>query len=63
MTTNLRHSSDLLTVKEAATLAGVSRHTIRVWIRRGRLGVLVLPSGRVRIPASRLLRDPDERKD
>jgi excisionase family DNA binding protein len=39
-----------LTVKEAATAAGVSERTMRRWIRDGRLAGCYKVGGRVRIP-------------
>jgi excisionase family DNA binding protein len=44
-----------LTVDEAAQVWGVCHHTIRKWIKEGRLaGFRVNPRGRFRIPISEL---------
>ena len=48
-----------LTVKEAATAAGVSERTMRRWIRDGRLAGCYKVGGRVRIP-ERAIRDAAE---
>lgn len=48
-----------LTVKEAATAAGVSERTMRRWIREGRLAGCYKVGGRVRIP-ERAIRDAAE---
>ncbi len=52
--------TDLLTVRAVADRLRLTPDTVRVWISKGRLRALRLPSGRLRIEASdveRLLRD------
>lgn len=42
--------------KEAAELLNVSRQTIWVWIRKGKIKALKLPSGQYRIPDSEIVK-------
>ena len=52
--------------KEAASILGVTVHTIQVWDRVGKIKCLRLPSGRRRIPESeirRVLNLQEERKE
>ena len=51
----LREIKELLTKNEAAKLVKVCERTIRRWIRSGKLKVITLPSGRVRISTDELL--------
>ena len=46
-TDNLQHPA--LTIKEYAWSVSVHPKTVERWVRTGKLGVLRLPSGRVRI--------------
>ncbi len=48
--------STMKTVKEVAELLGVQRLTVYRWIKAGKLRVIRLPSGYIRVPDEELMR-------
>ncbi len=50
----------MLTPKEASKLLGISRRTLRDWVRKGIIRAVYLPTGRIRIPESEIQRIIEE---
>lgn len=50
--THMKRMERMLRSGEAAKILGVSRHTVIMWIKKGLIKAVRLPSGRYRIPES-----------
>lgn len=58
-TGTMHNGRELLTIRQAAERAGVSKRTVHRWLREGTVEHVRNPGGLVRIYADSLYRDPN----